>query len=241
MVGRRIIILFSIVVLSSCGEKIKHNLENSALYYQIAEMDENIRQQKYKKLCDNISRRKKVFYSSNSPIKNVQEYLLTTMVDSVFHYWYDTDWDFNGVTQQPHQGSIACGYFVTTTLQHAGLNIDRVKIAQQASSKIIQTLCKRESIKSFYNKNFKGLKDYLKKSNDGLYIIGLDNHVGFIHKKDTSIVMIHSGANTGIVCRQRIDECGPVKHSKVHVIGNLLENDVLMKKWLRGERVSLVQ
>lgn len=237
----KFLLFFLVFLFLGCQNKEKHHLEPTALYYQIAELDENIRQQKYKRLCENITRRKKVFFSSNSPIKNVQDYLLTTMVDSVFHYWYDTDWDFNGVTQQPNQGSIACGYFVTTTLMHSGLNIDRVKIAQQASSKIIQTLCKRESIKSFYNKNYKGLKEYLRKSNDGLYIIGLDNHVGFIHKKDTSIVMIHSGANTGIVCRQRIDECGPVKYSKVHVIGNLLENEALMKKWLKSEKVSLAQ
>lgn len=233
--------LITISLLASCGKEVKHNLNRDALYYQIAELDEGIRQQKYQRLCENIGLKRQIFNSSNTSIKNVQDYLLTTMVDSVFHFWYDTDWDFNGITQKPNQGSIACGYFVTTTLLHSGLNIDRVKIAQQASSKIIQTLCKRESIKSFYNKNFKGLKEYLKSSNDGLYIIGLDNHVGFIHKKDTSIVMIHSGANTGIVCRQRIDECGPVKYSKVHVIGNLLENDALIKKWLKNERVSLTQ
>jgi hypothetical protein len=50
-------------------------------------------------------------------------------------YWLGTTWNFNGTTQVPGEGSIACGYFVTTLLRDAGVKLERVKLAQMASEK----------------------------------------------------------------------------------------------------------
>lgn len=46
-------------------------------------------------------------------------------------FWYGTPWDFNGTTEQPGTGAIACGYFVTTVLRDAGVQLERVRLAQQ--------------------------------------------------------------------------------------------------------------
>lgn len=54
------------------------------------------------------------------------------LVNHIFPYWYGTKWSFNGHTQIPNQGSISCGYFVSTTLSDVGVNVERISLAQQA-------------------------------------------------------------------------------------------------------------
>lgn len=240
MRGKILLVFISIFVLISCQQEKAHELEDDSLYYQLNKLGKDEFNSNYHLLLKRIEKKQIAYREQSISEKNIQKYLLTVLTDSVFQYWYDTEWDFNGITQEPRKGNIACGYFVTTTLKQVGLNIDRVKIAQQASSKIIRTLCDRNSIKSFYNKNFKGLKKHLLASDDGLYIVGLDNHVGFIHKTDTTLMFIHSGVNTGVVCREEINHCKPVKYSKVHVVGNLLKNSVLLQAWVKKEKINLV-
>ncbi len=226
-----------LLFIFSCGSENQHQLEEDSLYFDLKEKTDKERLENYEKLKRNIIKQRN--YLFDAPNKDVSNYLTRVLTDSLFHFWYDTDWDFNGVTLNPQNGSIACGYFVTTTLLHAGFDLPRAKLAQQAASKIIETLCKKESIKTFSNGNLKGLKEYLKKSEDGLYIIGLDNHVGFIHKKDTSIVMIHSDAGNDMVCRERLDDCRPIVKSKFHMIGNFSGNGAVMEKWKNEKKIEM--
>jgi hypothetical protein len=194
---------------------------------------------KYDRLKENISAQRNRLNENDSDGKKAKRYLINTLTDSLFHFWYDTEWDFNGITQEPQKGNIACGYFVTTTLLHSGFDLQRVKLAQQPASIIIRTLCKKESIRTFINGNLKGLKEHLKKSDDGLYIIGLDNHVGFIHKEDTSVVMIHSNVVSGTVCRERLEDCSPIVNSKFHMIGDFSGNEEIIRKWKKNEKILM--
>jgi hypothetical protein len=49
-------------------------------------------------------------------------------------------WDYNGYTNTPKNGVIACGYFVSTTLKHFGFNLNRYDVAKKYSSSIVKTL-----------------------------------------------------------------------------------------------------
>lgn len=233
-------ILFSLLLFFSCSFNNEHELPEDSLYFELSDLELEELQKKYNALKSNIEK-KRILLAGNENEINSKKYLVTTLTDSIFHYWYDTEWDFNGITQEPRKGNIACGYFVTTTLLHFGFDLNRVKLAQQPASIIIRTLCKKESIKTFSNGNLKGLKEYIKKSEDGLYIIGLDNHVGYIHKKDTSMVMIHADAGNGKVCRERLDDCSPIVNSQFHMIGNLSENEALLKKWRKHEKIEMAE
>ena len=66
------------------------------------------------------------------------------LVNEIIPHWYGTEWDFNGYTAVPNQGVIACGYFVSTTLLHMGINVNRYKMAQQAGLYEAQTLALSE-------------------------------------------------------------------------------------------------
>ncbi len=152
------------------------------------------------------------------------------LVDSIFEYWYDTEWDYNGTTLEPRKGKIACGYFVTTTLKQLGLNIDRVFLAQQASSVLIKEVCDEQSIKIFSNGNYKKMKEYVRKHEGNIFVAGLDNHVGFIVKDKDMMYFIHaSGISPYKVVKDEIDDSGLITNSKYHMVGHLN-----FKNWVRG-------
>lgn len=183
-------------------------------------------------------------YKNGNKTKTLDDtklYLMGVLSDSLFQYWYGTPWDFNGITETPQDGKIACGYFVTTTLLHSGFVLDRVTLAQQAASVIINTLCEEKKIKVFTNGNRSGLKEYLKKCDNSIFILGLDSHVGFVQKKDTSIVMIHSsGFSPWKVVNEPFDDCAAIQYSQFFMIGDLLGSKKSLLKWLGKERFEMV-
>ncbi len=54
----------------------------------------------------------------NKAIDIASHYLYSKLLNDIVPHWYGTPWDFNGHTNIPNQGEIACGYFVSTTLRH---------------------------------------------------------------------------------------------------------------------------
>ena len=172
--------------------------------------------------------------SKHTVLQNMaKRYLYETLTDSIFDYWYGTTWDFNGVTQQPRKGKIACGYFVTTTLEDVGFILPRVKMAQQAASIIIRSLCPKESIKAF--NQIAHLKQHMDKQKEGLYILGLDTHVGFLWKSANNLHFVHASySGNKQVSKELWNESIVMQKSKLFVVGNLLDNPKLMQQWIRG-------
>ena len=68
----------------------------------------------YPQTLDSIKSIKKVL--KDKSINKIGEKFTSLLTDKIFPYWYGTDWDFNGTTQKPNEGKIACGYFVTCLL-----------------------------------------------------------------------------------------------------------------------------
>jgi hypothetical protein len=92
--------------------------------------------------------------------------------------WEGTAWAMNGTTEIPNEGSIACGYFVSTVLRDAGLQVERVTLAQQGAESIIRTLSDDEDIRRYRNTPVhEVLRDH---EEPGVYIVGLDWHVGIL-------------------------------------------------------------
>ncbi len=81
--------------------------------------------------------------------QKLSDLLFVTLIDSIFPAWYDTPWDFNGISNVPGEGEIACGYFVSTTLKHAGFNLNRYKLAQQGANEIATAICGKSNLKRY--------------------------------------------------------------------------------------------
>ena len=77
-------------------------------------------------------------------IQKAGQQFVDNIAQQIVPHWIGTPWDFNGITQSPGKGKIACGYFVTTVLRDAGVKINRVKMAQCASETKINSLTKNK-------------------------------------------------------------------------------------------------
>jgi len=163
----------------------------------------------------------------------IEQRFVSLIVDSIFPYWYGTLWDFNGTTQTPGKGSIACGYFVSTVLRDAGISLNRVKTGQSASQQIIKTFADIKDIKTFSEKPLDSTLSFIKSKGAGLFIIGLDYHVGFIHYDGKTCWFIHSKwINPKAVTKENASFSGILYYSKYRVVGKISSNKALLNKWL---------
>ena len=81
------------------------------------------------------------------------------------------------------------------------------------------------------------IQDQVEEWGSGLYVVGMDNHTGFIVNEDGHCRFIHSyywNVSRGVTS-ERLDSNNPLSASKYRVIGKVLTDD-MVRKWLRNER-----
>lgn len=147
--------------------------------------------------------------------------------------WIGTAWDFNGVTETPGKGKIACGYFVTTVLRDAGLPITRIKLAQCASEQMITTLVQSKFVQRFSNLPIDDFINAVKAKGYGLYLVGLDNHTGFIYNDGTAVYFIHSTfVGTRNVQQELAAASWVLAKSRYKVLGKISADEKVLNKWM---------
>jgi hypothetical protein len=170
-------------------------------------------------------------------LDRAREALIHSAYVDLLEFWYGTPWDFYGTTETPGQGKIACGYFVTTVLRDLGLKVQRAKLAQQASENIILTLTTDDHIKRYRLKHINDFVEDVRKAGPGIYIVGLDIHVGFIINVDDEVYFIHSSYMDPLcVIKERALQSKILIASKYRVLGKISADDELILKWLRGDQ-----
>ena len=163
------------------------------------------------------------------------------LLTSLIPHWYGTPWDFNGYTDTPKQGKIACGYFVSTTLLHMGIMLDRYKLAQQGprDEAIALSLHKGwRTVAGFpADARAKGINESLK---EGLYFIGLgESHVGYLLKKEGELYLIHANyTGDAVVTIQPLMQ-SVFQHFSTWHIAEITYNRALLRYWLSGEKCVL--
>jgi hypothetical protein len=172
-------------------------------------------------------------------INRARETLTKSAHLKIFDFWYGTPWDFNGTTETPGQGKIACGYFVTTVLRDLGFKVQRAKLAQQASENIILSLTTDSHIKRFRQKPLSDFVEAVRNWGAGLYIVGLDIHVGFILNDDGHVYFIHSSYMDPLcVIKEDANASKVLASSKYRVLGKISADDQLILKWLQGDQFN---
>lgn len=158
--------------------------------------------------------------------------LQQSVSEDLFPYWAGTRWGFNGTSQTPGKGSVACGYFVTTVLRDAGCKVDRARMAQLASEAFIKEVVTEKNIKRYSNI---ALPDFLKevrKNKNQLYIVGLDSHVGFLSCESGECWFIHSsGCFPWCVVKEKADESAALENSKYRVTGCITADEKFLARW----------
>jgi hypothetical protein len=178
---------------------------------------------------------KQAYSNKTIGIDSVGQIFTKKMIEEIIPFWYGTEWDFNGYTSIPKEGVIACGYFVSTTLLHSSCQLNRYKMAQKPASGIVEMLKgKGDTLKKIYNTEdmFQYCKSELK---NGLYVLGLSFHVGYLYKDSNACYFIHSNYinNQGVVC-ERIENSNAFKNSGIWTFLGLCNNKYFLESWLNG-------
>jgi len=170
-------------------------------------------------------------------VDSVRKYLLRTIINEIFPPWYGTPWDFYGTSRIPGSGTIACGYFVTGILTDAGFDIPRVKWAQLASEEIIKRISR--DLKRFSDRPVEEVIAYIKSRPNGLYVVGLDHHVGFIFKYNTLVRFVHSNYYHQYigVMSEELDSENPLKDSHYRIVGRIMEDKMIIS-WIENSRIE---
>ncbi|CAG5077411.1 hypothetical protein [Parvicella tangerina] len=167
--------------------------------------------------------------TSESLIRNSDSCEVTLheeLVNSIFPFWYGTPWDFNGYTDVPNEGVVACGYFVSTTLKHVGFNLNRYDIAKMYSSDIVKTLCFNDY---WVEEDFEKFLFRMQTMDDGLYIVGLSSHVGFIEQVRGRTYFIHANyIGTNGVEKELASSSDALSGSATFWLGNFTNNAELI-------------
>ncbi len=153
--------------------------------------------------------------------------------------WLGTPWDFNGTAKEPGGGKIACGYFISTIMEGAGFHVQRISLAQQASQNILRTFLPENELQVRASA-YKTYREEISRNRPGIYIVGLDTHVGFIvvpEIKGHDFRFIHaSGSQPWCVVQEDADQAKALQISKYRVHGNITASDAVIRAWLEGTK-----
>jgi hypothetical protein len=188
----------------------------------------------YPKTLQNIAQLRKNNSQKQLNDSTKSNWFTECLVDSIFPYWYGTTWDFNGNTTVPNEGSIACGFFVSTVLQQIGFTNSRVKLGQASSNVIIAALASKNDIKLFLNKTPEMVYNYFFSKGKGIYIIGLDCHVGFVHFDGKQAWFIHSKwYREKCVVKENFLHSYIIRKSSYKLLGKISSNKIKLDNWIK--------
>lgn len=194
-------------------------------------------QNEYQQLLAKIKKDKIALKQNKASNDSIKSYLLDQFENKIFPHWVGRPWDYNGYTNTPYKGDIACGYFVSTTLKHMGFNWNRYELAKMYSKQIVEDVCDT----SYVFDNLLKLRRHLLFQDDNLFIIGLSSHVGLILKRGDKLYFIHSNYYDLKGPDKEILSDSPAIHdSDVFWCGKFL-TDSNIKKWLNNTPYNLVR
>lgn len=175
-------------------EKEFHLTKQPKLIQNLSELSILDKSKSYDFIKKDIEKERKQLANKKLQIDSLKKIFKTSLLNKVVPFWEGTKWSFSGHTSKPKIGTIACGYFVSTTLQHIGIKLNRYKLAQQSPINEAKSLALKTEVKEFSegstSDNISAINKYLK---NGIHFIGFDqSHVGFILKENNRSYLIHS-------------------------------------------------
>jgi hypothetical protein len=172
-------------------------------------------------------------------VEEAGQVLESVLVRDIWPRWLGTPWDFNGISERPGEGEIACGYFVTTCLRDAGFELSRYELARLPSETMIARLVGKERVRRFSNVSMEVFLSRLLASGDGVYLVGLDCHTGFLLVRNGKVEFCHSSyVGSSCVTIEPAGQSAPLVTSRLRVVGRITPDAELVRAWLEKRRVG---
>lgn len=168
------------------------------------------------------------------------EQQLSAQIQALFDAWVGTTWGLGRPqTSTPHVGKINCGTFVGTVLAHAGFEVDIKKLQRQPSELIVKSLAPKKTIRRYRRVPLAEFVGDVRAMGDGVYVVGLDYHVGFIRVHDGEVRFVHADYYSGLVVDEPAMESPGLLHTNYRVVGKILQPE-LVERWRRGQRIEVL-
>jgi len=165
------------------------------------------------------------------------------LLHQIIPYWKGTKWTFEGHTSTPQVGTIACGYFVSTTLNHAGVKINRYRLAQQSPINEAKSLSINSEVIEIAEdssvQNIAAIKEAVPK---GIHFIGFDqSHVGYLLKKSDQLYLIHSNyLDAKGVEIEAIEQSEVFASYDRFYIAEISSNEGFLRSWISGNIIEVI-
>jgi hypothetical protein len=172
--------------------------------------------------------------------------VLAALTDAVFPAWMGTPWGLgpSSTATRPHQAGmvVGCSYFVTGALQNAGLRLEsRARFAQAPSAHMQRALSPEpRDLHRFSGMELAVLEKRIAALGDGVYIVGLNIHTGFLVVRDGAVRVIHASyAPPNQVVDEPLGASAVIRYSQArgYVVTPLFRDDRLVEHWLAGRPV----
>lgn len=164
------------------------------------------------------------------------------LLNQIIPHWYGTKWDFEGHTESPRQGEIACGYFVSTTLKHVGVNLDRYKLARQSPENEAKSLSLGSPVIEIRAEEMgEKLKEIKAAIQPGICFVGLgSSHVGYLLFRQDELFFIHASYfSPDEVVAQRAKD-SPIFNAFNHFyLVELSNNAAFIEHWWSGKQIQV--
>jgi len=171
---------------------------------------------------------------------SAQRYFTESLLNNILPHWYGTTWSFDGHTSTPGTGEIACGYLVSTTLNHAGVNINRYKAAQQNPYNEARTYSCGDSVYTIYSARTLVSTLLQPGHADGFYFVGLgSSHVGMLLKRMGKLFFIHSDYVDGKTLIEEAATSPVLNYYSTFYVTPLSANRNFIVKWLANQAVEI--
>lgn len=190
----------------------------------------------YETVKQQIASKRKQLASKDWDLAAIGQSFKEALVYQIMPFWAGTPWSFEGHISKPQTGHIACGYFVSTTLQHVGVNLNRYRLAQQSPINEAKSLALDIEVQEISEgspaNNSTAINQALQ---EGIHFIGFDqSHVGFVLKEQGQLYLIHSNylGNTGVELEAVEDSEVFSSYDRFYLV-ELSTNPAFLKAWLQ--------
>ncbi len=179
-------------------------------------------------------------HAAGEPVLDLAQEALSQHLGPMIEAWVGTPYGFFGMSDEPGSGSIACGFFVSTVLQHAGFDVRRIELGRQPSEHIVETLVSDQNIERFRRAPTATVVRSAVAQGPGIYLVGLDTHTGFIVHDARSVRFCHATSRSA-----KAVVCEPARESRSlksdYTVMGKLGDAAAMAAWLEGRTLATVR
>lgn len=172
---------------------------------------------------------------------------------AVLPLWLGTRWDFYGTATKPHQKRIACGYFLVHALLSVGFLFPETfwyrsrkrgpmkiyEFAKQSAFGMARLMSSRALTVVQSRRPVSALISAARRLGPGLFVLGLDNHVGLVLYDGKNAYFWHAAFEEPKVWvkRERLEQAGVVRASQLKMLAKLSPKRI--RGWLQRASVRV--